>query len=138
MTETKDIKHVQIGADLRKRTDRRRQLLKVSKVTLIDPPILFDDEGQPFDLKEDVKYWWKKARDNAKNTRRFQLKDIRPYAATKRYKQEGVEATRKFLGHSTEAQTRTYIRDYLGEETQSHELESIGLAKVNRRSGESS
>jgi len=138
MPKTKGIKRVQIGTDLRKLIDRRKKLLKENKVTLIDPPILFDDEGQPLVLTGNVRYWWKKARDKAKNTRRFQLKDIRPYAATKRYKQEGVEATRKFLGHSTEAQTRTYIRDYLGEETQSHELESIGLAKVNRRSGESS
>ena len=133
------IKRVQIGSDLRKLIDRRKKLLSGSKVTLIDPTILFDDNGQPLTLNGTIKYWFKKARDDAKLKRRWQLKDIRPFAATERYKKEGIEATRKFLGHSTEAQTRAYIRDYLGEETQSLEaVENVKMAKVKADYGESS
>lgn len=137
MSKTGKIKRVAIGPDLRNLIDRRKKLIAGGKVTLIDPPILFDDRGNRLTLNGNVKYWWKDARDSAKNIRRFQLKDIRPYAATERFKQEGVEATRRFLGHSTEAQTRSYIRDYLGEETQSHELEKPIMAKVNENYGES-
>ncbi len=138
MGKTKRIKRVAIGKDLRALINKRKKLKQQNKVMLIDPPLLFDDEGQPLRLTANVRYWWKQARDNAKNTRRYQLKDIRPFAATERYKQEGIEATRRFLGHSTEAQTRTYIRDYLGEETQSHELQTEEMAKVKRDYGESS
>ena len=137
--KTKRMKRMVIGKDLRVLINRRRKLLKKSKITLIDPPLLFDDDGKPLQLKRNVRYRWKQARDATEMSRRWTLKDIRPYAATERYKKEGIEATRKFLGHSTEAQTRKYIREYLGEETQAHELpESEKLAKVKRENGESS
>ena len=62
---------------------------------------------------------FKNARDQAQKKspqiRRFQLRDIRPYAATEKYRREGLEETRKFLGHTTSAQTVKYIRRYLGE-----------------------
>lgn len=127
------------GTDLRKLIIKRKKLLKSAKVTMINPPILFDDKGQKLTLNGTIKYWFGKARDDAALERRWQLKDIRPYAATERYRKEGIEATRKFLGHSTEAQTRSYIRDYLGEETESHEMLNNGImAKVKRENGESS
>ncbi|WP_300493134.1 hypothetical protein [uncultured Methylophaga sp.] len=139
MPKTQKIKRVTIGKDMRALIDRRKKLISASKVTLIDPPILFDNNGQPLTLNGSIKYWFGLARDNAKLQRRWQLKDIRPYAATERYKKEGIEAARKFLGHSTEAQTRSYIRDYLGEETQSLELvECSEMAKVKLKNGESS
>ena len=138
MPKTQKIKRVAIGKDMRTLIDRRKKLLSSSKVTLIDPTILFDDKGQPLTLNGTIKYWFGKARDDAKLKRRWQLKDIRPFAATERYKKEGIEATRKFLGHSTEAQTRSYIRDYLGEETQSLEaVENDKMAKVTVKNGES-
>jgi len=115
------IKNVNIGPDLAKLIARRKALLHSMKVTAIDPPFLFDNKGNPLTLGGTIKYWWKEARDNSQIKRRFQLKDIRPFAATERFKAEGMEATRRLLGHSTESQTRTYIREYLGEEADSHE-----------------
>lgn len=115
------IKNVIIGPALEKLIARRKALLHSMKVTSIDPPLLFDDKGNPLKLNGTVKYWWKQARDKSKIKRRYQLKDIRPFAATERFKAEGMEATRRLLGHSTESQTRTYIREYLGEEADSHE-----------------
>ncbi|WP_289281512.1 MULTISPECIES: tyrosine-type recombinase/integrase [unclassified Methylophaga] len=139
MGKTNKIKRVQIGPDLRALINKRKKLLKACKVTMINPPILFDDKGNKLSLNGTIKYWFGKARDDAALKRRWQLKDIRPYAATERYKKEGIEATRRLLGHSTEAQTRSYIRDYLGEETESHEMQNSGImAKVKRENGESS
>lgn len=138
MNKTDRIKRVTIGKDMRQLINKRKALLKKYKVTMIDPTILFDDKGRPLTLNGTIKYWFTKAREKANTTRWWQLKDIRPYAATQRYRKEGVEATRRFLGHSTEAQTRTYIRDYLGEETQSHELQTEEVAKVKAKNGESS
>lgn len=135
MNKTGRIKRVSIGPDLRKLINKRKRLLRDMKVSMIDPPILFDHLGRPLMLKVNIRYWWNKARDDAQISRRWQLKDIRPFAATERYKQEGIEATRRFLGHSTEAQTRSYIRDYLGEETQSHELAKPIMDKVNPKNG---
>lgn len=137
MSKTRKIKRVQIGSDMRKLINKRKRLMKACKVMMVDPPILFDESGKKLTLNGNIKYWWGKARDDAGVGRSWQLKDIRPFAATERYKQEGIEATRRFLGHSTEAQTRSYIRDYLGEETQSHELEKPIMAKVNLDYGES-
>ncbi|MCX4190286.1 tyrosine-type recombinase/integrase [Methylophaga sp. OBS3] len=139
MGKTKRIKRVTIGKDLRSLIQKRKKLLRINKVMLIDPPLLFDSEGQALQLTGNIRYWWKKARDKTKMKRRWQLKDIRPFAATQRYRKEGVESTRKFLGHATEAQTRAYIRDYLGEDTESLELLKTGdMAKVKSQNGESS
>jgi len=138
MGKTRRIKRVQVGPDLRALLTRRKNLLKACKVTMINPPILFDDKGNKLTLNGSIKYWFGKARDDAALERRWQLKDIRPYAATERYKKEGIEAARRLLGHSTEAQTRSYIRDYLGEETESHQLLNDGfMAKVASKNGES-
>lgn len=120
-SKRRQIKRVKIGKDLRKLIDRRRKLLQSQNIMLIDPPLLFDEKGNRLTLGGSVRNWWKKARDAAQLSRRYQLKDIRPYAATERFKKEGMEATRRLLGHSTESQTRTYIREYLGEETESHD-----------------
>lgn len=119
--QRRKIKRVRISPSLKKLIDRRRTLLHSQKVTLIDPPLLFDDKGKPLTLGGSVKNYWKQARDAAEMPRRYQLKDIRPYAATEHFKKAGMESTRKFLGHNTEAQTLKYIRDYLGEETESHD-----------------
>jgi len=132
------LKRVKISPALKKLIQRRKRLLKTHGVMMIDPPLLFDEKGQPLTLNGSVKYWWKKARDAAKLRRRFQLKDIRPFAATERFKKEGMESARRFLGHNTEAQTRKYIRDYLGEETISHDGLEEDVAKVKDQNGESS
>jgi hypothetical protein len=55
--------------------------------------------------------------------RRFQLRDIRPYAATEKYRREGLEETRKFLGRTTTAKTVKYIRKYLGEVSETLDTE---------------
>jgi integrase len=118
-------KRMAITGDLRKLIDNRKKLLKSIKVRLIDPPILFDDHGKKLKLSGNVRDMFDAARDKAQEIdptiRRFQLRDIRPYAATEKFRQEGIEATRKFLGHTTEAQTVKYIRGYLGEVTQALE-----------------
>lgn len=125
---------------------KRRALLKGSKVMAIDPTLLFDEKGNPLSLTGNVRYQFKKARDAADKKaielgikhRRFQLKDIRPYSATNNFKQKGMESTRKLLGHSTENQTREYIRDYLGENTEAMEKPSNTImAKVINENGES-
>ena len=125
---------------------KRRALLKNSKVMAIDPTLLFDDKGNALSQVGNVRYQFKKARDAADKKaielgikhRRFQLKDIRPYSATNNFKQNGMESTRKLLGHSTENQTREYIRDYLGEQTEAMEKPNIAImAKVSNKNGES-
>jgi len=118
----RQMKRIKISPGLKKLIQRRKELLHSQKITSIDPHLLFDNQGKPLTLNGSVKKYWKEARDATELSRRYQLKDIRPYAATEHFKKKGMESTRKFLGHSTEAQTKRYIRDYLGEETESHDI----------------
>ena len=45
----------------------------------------------------------------------IQFRDMRPKGATDSERRDGMPATRKRLGHTTEAQTADYVRDRVGE-----------------------
>lgn len=45
----------------------------------------------------------------------IQFRDMRPKAATDSERRDGMPATRRRLGHTTEAQTADYVRDKVGE-----------------------
>jgi hypothetical protein len=47
----------------------------------------------------------------------FQLRDLRPKAATDKGPSAGMADTRRFLGHTTERQTADYVKDKIGELT---------------------
>ena len=46
---------------------------------------------------------------------RFQFRDMRPKAATDNERENGMDATRRLLGHTTEKQTADYVREFVGE-----------------------
>lgn len=135
-------KRLTVNSQFKKLVARRRSMVSKAKVMLIDPPLLFTDEGEKLKLGGNVRKAFKEARDEAQKIdpaiRRFQLRDIRPHAATEVYRRHGLEETRKFLGHTTTAQTVKYIRQYLGELSETLEAEKTEDGESKNNYGESS
>lgn len=56
-----------------------------------------------------------RCKSSGSSTSRFSFRDLRPKAATDMERHHGMAETRRFLGHTTEAQTADYVRDRIGE-----------------------
>lgn len=101
----------------------KRLLDKIRSRPIIAPTILADERGRRLSQFGTFRYRFRKAQDAAEQRarergipfQRFQFRDLRAKSGTDKEEQEGMEATRRFLGHSTEKQTRAYVRNLKGE-----------------------
>lgn len=123
--------------------DLKQFIQKQKRRTISSQFILSDEKGQKLKAQGQLKTKFNKARDLAAaeakekgiDFQRFQLRDLRAKAATDTAQKHGMEEARKLLGHTTEKQTKDYVRPLLGEAAKS--LNFVQVEKVIRSSGES-
>jgi integrase len=124
------IKRVRVAGELKVFLERIRTEHRVLGQT-----ILCDEQGQHLTLQGKFRYRFDQARDAAGERLqqisaelgkdamhelglewiRFQFRDMRPKAATDNERANGMDATRRLLGHTTEKQTADYVRGLVGE-----------------------
>jgi len=128
------VKRLPIEGDLKSFLKRRRQANPFSKY------ILSDVEGNKLTLtRGQLRTSFRQARDKANaevsNFVWWSMMDLRAKAATDTALKHGMEEARKLLGHTTEKQTKDYVRPLIGEAGIALDLEHV--AKVAGSDGQS-
>ena len=82
----------------------------------IDPYLLKWCDGDPYGYDKILEHWTgavERASVNGVPVTNANIHDLRAKAATDTYRRHGIEAARQLLGHTTQAQTMTYLRKLL-------------------------